>query len=63
MNENDDEQASITITNVKNCMRLEKETDKMFKLLPKAPFYDTESLNILKGMHTTCIVDVCSRID
>lgn len=49
MNENDDEQASITITNVKNCMRLEKETDKTFKLLPKAPLYDTEALNILKG--------------
>lgn len=49
MNENDDEQASVTIANIKNCARLEKETDKSFKLLPKTPIYDTESLNILKG--------------
>lgn len=49
MNDNDDEQALMTIENIKHCVRLEKETDKTFKLLPKTPLYDTESLNILKG--------------
>lgn len=52
----DDEQASITIGNVKNCIRLEKETDKIFKLLPKNPFYDTETLNILKGKLITRVI-------
>lgn len=46
--ENDDEQAQITVSNIKNCMRLEKETDKCFKLLPKTSFCDTETLHLLK---------------
>lgn len=55
MNDADDEQASITIANIKNCIRLEKETDKIFKLLPKNPLCDTETLNILKGTSTEFI--------
>lgn len=49
-NDNDDEQAAITVANIRTCVRLEKETDKCFKLLSKAPLCDTETLNVLKGM-------------
>lgn len=48
-NENDDEQATITVSNIRNCMRLEKETDKCFKLLSKTPLCDTDTLHLLKG--------------
>lgn len=47
--ENDDEQATITVSNIRNCVRLEKETDKCFKLLSKTPLCDTETLHLLKG--------------
>lgn len=48
--ESDDEQATITIQNIKNCIKLEKETDRSFKALPKAPLSDKETLCQLKGM-------------
>lgn len=48
-NENDDEQATITVSNIRNCVRLEKETDKCFKLLSKSPVCDTDTLHLLKG--------------
>lgn len=48
-NENDDEQATITVANIKNCIKLEKETDRSFKALPKAPLCDKEAISQLKG--------------
>lgn len=48
-NENDDEQATITVANIKNCLRLEKDTDRSFKALPKSKLCDKETLNQLKG--------------
>lgn len=48
-NEGDDEQAAITVSSIKNCVRFEKETDKCFKLLPKTPFCDTDQLPTMKG--------------
>lgn len=51
-NETDDEQASITVANIKNCVRLEKETDKCFKLLSRTLLCDTETLNSLKGNYS-----------
>lgn len=49
-NENDDEQAAITVANIKNCIKLEKETDRSFKALPKATLCDKEALTQLKGI-------------
>lgn len=48
-NESDDEQATITVANIKNCIKLEKETDRSFKALAKAPLCDKESISQLKG--------------
>lgn len=50
INESDDEQAAITVANIKNCLKLEKETDRSFKALPKAPLCDKETLSLLKGI-------------
>ena len=47
--DNDDEQAAITVASIRNCVRLEKETDKCFKQLSKVPLCDTEALNEFKG--------------
>lgn len=47
--ESDDEQATITVANLKNCIKLEKETDRSFKALPKAPLCDKETIAQLKG--------------
>lgn len=49
LNESDDEQAAITVTNIKNCIKLEKETDRSFKALPKAALCDGDTLSQLKG--------------
>ena len=49
-NENDDEQATITVANIKNCIKLEKETDRSFKALPKASLCDKDTISQLKGM-------------
>lgn len=46
--ESDDEQASILAGNIRNCVRLEKETDKSFKMLTKTPLLDTENIHSLK---------------
>lgn len=48
-NENDDEQVATTIASIKNCIKLEKETDRSFKSLPKAPLGDQEAIANLKG--------------
>lgn len=48
--ESDDEQASIVSTNIRNCVKLEKDTDKSFKVLSKFPLCDTEHFHTLKGM-------------
>lgn len=50
-NENDDEQATITVANIKNCIKLEKETDRSFKALPKAPLCDKDTISQLKGKY------------
>lgn len=50
INDGDDEQAAITVANIKNCLKLEKETDRSFKALPKAPLCDKETLSHLKGI-------------
>lgn len=50
-NENDDEQATITVANIKNCIKLEKETDRSFKSLPKASLCDKDTISQLKGMN------------
>lgn len=47
--ESDDEQASIVSSNIRNCVRLEKDTDKSFKNLSKTPLCDTENFHTLKG--------------
>ncbi|XP_055295125.1 regulation of nuclear pre-mRNA domain-containing protein 2 isoform X2 [Sitodiplosis mosellana] len=47
-NENDDEQATITVANIKNCIKLEKETDRSFKALPKASLCDKDTISQLK---------------
>lgn len=47
--ENDDEQATITVANIKNCIKLEKETDRSFKALPKASLCDKDTIAQLKG--------------
>lgn len=49
MAENDDEHAAITVTNIKNCIKLEKETDRSFKALPKTSLCDKETIAQLKG--------------
>lgn len=49
LNEGDDEQATITVATIRNCVRLEKETDRCFKLLPKTPLCDTDQLPSMKG--------------
>lgn len=49
IHESDDEQATITVANIKNCIKLEKETDRSFKALPKTPLCDKETLSHLKG--------------
>lgn len=48
-NEQDDEQATITVANIKNCLKLEKETDKSFKALPKTSLCDKDTIALLKG--------------
>lgn len=48
-NETDDEQVATTITSIKNCIKLEKETDRSFKMLPKTTLGDKETINNLKG--------------
>lgn len=48
--ENDDEQATITVANIKNCIKLEKETDRSFKALPKTPLCDKDTIAQLKGI-------------
>lgn len=47
--DSDDEQASILSSNIRNCVRVEKETDKSFKILSKTPLCDTENIHSLKG--------------
>lgn len=49
-NENDDEQATITVASIKNCIKLEKDTDRSFKALPKAALCDKEAISQLKGI-------------
>lgn len=49
MAENDDEHAAITVANIKNCIKLEKETDRSFKALPKISLCDKETIAQLKG--------------
>lgn len=56
-NENDDEQATITVANIKNCLKLEKETDRSFKALPKTPLCDKETISNLKGMLISTILN------
>lgn len=51
-NESDDEQAAITVASIKNCIKLEKETDRSFKALPKASLCDKETICQLKGIFT-----------
>lgn len=48
--DNDDEQAAITVANIRSVVRLERETDRYFRLLSRAPLCDPETLNLLKGM-------------
>lgn len=48
-NETDDEQVATTIASIKNCIKLEKETDRSFKMLPKTTLCDKEAINNLKG--------------
>lgn len=48
-NENNYVQATITVSHIRNCVRLENETDKCFKLLSKTPLCDTDTLHLLKG--------------
>lgn len=50
-NENDNEQATITVANIRNCIKLEKETDRSFKALPKASLCDKDTISQLKGMN------------
>lgn len=45
----DEQQASIMSEHIRNCVRNEKETDKSFKVLLKAPLCDTENIHSLKG--------------
>lgn len=46
--ESDDEQVTIVSTNIRNCVRLEKETDRSFKSLTKTILVDTENIHALK---------------
>lgn len=48
----DEQQASIISEHIRNCVRNEKETDKSFKTLLKAPLCDTENIHSLKGIKT-----------
>lgn len=48
----DEQQASIISEHIRNCVRNEKETDKSFKVLLKAPLCDTENMHSLKGTTT-----------
>lgn len=45
----DEQQANIISEHIRNCVRNEKETDKSFKTLLKAPLYDTDNIHSLKG--------------
>lgn len=55
-NENDDEQAAATVASIKNCLKLEKETDRSFKLLPKTALGDKDDIANLKGTHVKAVV-------
>ncbi|KAG4073751.1 hypothetical protein HA402_000975 [Bradysia odoriphaga] len=44
----DEQQASIISEHIRICVRNEKETDKSFKVLSKAPLTDTENIHSLK---------------
>lgn len=45
----DEQQASIISEHIRTCVRNEKETDKSFKVLSKAPLTDTDNIHALKG--------------
>lgn len=60
-NENDDEQVAATVASIKNCIKLEKETDRSFKLLPKTPLGDKDDIANLKGTHVEHLKSVSSN--
>lgn len=39
---------TIVSTNIRNCVRLAKETDRSFKTLPKSTLMDAENIHALK---------------
>lgn len=47
----DEQQASIISEHIRVCVRHERDTDRSFKVLSKAPLCDTENIHSLKGTH------------